>query len=77
MTESKKATKVTPSPARDILGTCVRGAPMTASEQRWKNRDDQVVMVGFIGSVEDAHRENTSWWKHVTLVMTGTLVVSS
>lgn len=44
---------------------------MTASEQRWKNRDDQAVMVGFIGSVAHAHRENTSRWKHVTLVMTG------
>lgn len=49
---------------------------MTASEQRWKNRDDQVVVVGFIAGVEQAHRENTSWWKRVTLVMTGTLVVS-
>lgn len=36
---------------------------MTASEQRWENRDDQVSMVGFIGRVEHTHRENTSRWK--------------
>lgn len=72
----RQATKITPPHARDLLGRSGGGHTKDCLWTGWKNSGDQVVMAGFIGGMEHTHRENTSWWEHVTLMMTGVLVVS-